>query len=152
LPSGIDAVKASGKPVWVGLHDYDGRNPYYEPFIEVATHIQFSAEATANRQSLMSRFIAQGKAVALCTDGKRGASLMTADGVQLQQQLSPGLHVVDSDGAGDAFFVGYLYGWLTKQPPQTCLQMATSCGGYTVTEKRVGLSRPCRAWLQQRVA
>src|SRR5258708_1109283 len=80
-----------------GLHDYDGRNPYYEPFIEVATHIQFSAEATANPQSLMSRFIAQGKAVALCTDGKRGASLMTADGVQLQQQLSPGLHVVDSD-------------------------------------------------------
>jgi sugar/nucleoside kinase (ribokinase family) len=35
---------------------------------------------------------------------------MTADGVQLQQHLSPGLHVVDSDGAGDAFFVGYLYG------------------------------------------
>ena len=78
-------------------------------FIEVATHIQFSAEATANPQSLMSRFIAQGKAVVICTDGQADASLMTADGVRLQQAAVPGLHMVDSDGAGDAFFVGYLY-------------------------------------------
>jgi hypothetical protein len=49
LPSGIDAVKASGKPVWVDLHDYDGRNPYYEPFIEVATHIR---SALKQRQTL----------------------------------------------------------------------------------------------------
>ena len=148
----IDDVGAAGKPVWVDLHDYDGRNPYYEPFIEVATHIQFSAEATANPQSLMSRFIAQGKAVALCTDGKRGASLMTADGVRLERAAVPGLHVVDSDGAGDAFFVGYLYGWLTKQPPQTCLQMATTCGGYTVTERGLVYQDLSRAWLQQQVA
>jgi len=129
-----------------------GRNPYYEPFIEVATHIQFSAEATANPQSLMSRFIAQGKAVALFTDGKRGASLMTADGVRLQQAAVPGLPVVDSDGAGDAFFVGYLYGWLTRQPPPTCLQMATTCGGYTVTQRGLVYQDLSRAWLQQRVA
>ena len=100
----------------------------------------------------MSRFIAQDKAVVICTDGQADASLMTADGVRLQQAAVPGLHMVDSDGAGDAFFVGYLYGWLTKQPPQTCLQMATICGGYTVTERGLVYQDLSRAWLQGRVA
>jgi acarbose 7IV-phosphotransferase len=145
----VEAVRGCGKPVWVDLHDYDGHNPYHQPFIEVATHLQFSHEAAADPEALMGRFIGQGKALVLCTEGRHGARARTAEGLALRQPAEPGLALVDSNGAGDAFMMGWLHGWLQGEPPTRCLRMASLCGGHTVTERGLVFSGLSRAWLSQ---
>lgn len=42
--------------------------------------------------------------------------------------------VKDTTGAGDCFNAGFLYAWLKKQPPLTCLEIANYCGALSTRE------------------
>ena len=104
----IPLVERFRKPVWTDLHDYDGSNAYHEDFIKSAQYIHLSSDNLPDYKSTMQRLIAEGKELVVCTHGKQGASLLTKDGCWMDQPALPGMPVVDSNGAGDSFFAGFL--------------------------------------------
>lgn len=130
-----EAVIKSNKPVWTDLHDYDGSNLYHQPFIDAAQYIHLSSDNLKDYEQTMKSLIDMGKELVVCTHGKQGATLLTKSGLWLHQPAIPDLPIVDSNGAGDSFFAGFLFGWINDLPLQTCLQYGAVCGGFCVTSK-----------------
>ncbi len=133
----IPLVRQSGKPVWTDLHDYDGSNSYHDDFIDAAHYIQLSSDNLPHYKEVMERFITMGKELVICTHGKAGATLLTKTGEWLEQPALTGMQMVDSNGAGDSFFSGFLYGWLHQYPLQQCLKAGAICGAYAVTSAQL---------------
>ncbi|MBF9239630.1 carbohydrate kinase family protein [Hymenobacter sp. BT683] len=119
-------------PIWTDLHDYDGHNPYHQPFIEVAHYVHLSSDTLPDYRPVMQQLRAAGKRLVVCTHGAAGATLLTAEGQWLEQAAVPARVLVDSNGAGDNFFAGFLYGWLHQEPAQKCLQYGALCGSWCV--------------------
>jgi fructokinase len=76
----------------------------------------------------------------LLTLGANGAQLLTQSGDCLTAQAPSGLQVVDTVGAGDCFFAGFLAHWLKKQShdQQTllaALDHAVRCASISVTRQ-----------------
>lgn len=122
-------------PIWTDLHDYDGRKPYHEPFIEAANAVFLSSDNLPDYRSTMERLIERGKAFVVCTHGSKGASLLTKDGQWFEQPVVPVAEVVDTNGAGDAFFSGFLYRYLAGADWPECLRAAAICGALCVTSR-----------------
>ncbi len=130
----IPLIKESGKPVWTDLHDYDGRNPYHLPFIETSQYIHLSSDLLPGYKEVMEQFISNGKELVICTHGKAGASLLLKSGEWIEQPAISNVPITDSNGAGDSFFSGFLFGWLTQQSPSRCMQYGAVCGALAVTD------------------
>jgi sugar/nucleoside kinase (ribokinase family) len=58
----------------------------------------------------MERLIAAGRRLVVCTNGARGVLALTADGRRIEVPVEPVDAVVDTNGAGDAFMAGVVYG------------------------------------------
>lgn len=114
-----------GKQIWCDLHDYDGRNDYHLDFITAADYLFMSDENLPDPKPLMSKLIAQGKKLVVCTRGKYGAIALTGEGDWYQVAAESEIEVTDCNGAGDAFFSGYLLAHHNGFDPQSCLQVAT---------------------------
>ncbi len=130
-------LRSSGKPVWTDLHDYDGHNPYHQPFIDAADVIFLSSDNLADYRETMKRLAGLGKELVVCTHGARGATLLTREGEWLEQAAVPVPEVVDTNGAGDAFFSGFLHGYLQRGELQDCLKMAARCGALCVGSREL---------------
>jgi sugar/nucleoside kinase (ribokinase family) len=128
----IPTIQAHGKPVWTDLHDYDGQDPYRQEFLDAAETVFMSSTALPDYRPVMSRLVAAGKALVVCTHGKRGATALTADGRWHEAPIMPGATLVDANGAGDAFFAGYLYSYLRGASPQRCLHTAAITAGLCI--------------------
>lgn len=125
----IPLVRAYNKPVWTDLHDYDGNNLYHEDFINAANYIHLSSDNLPNYKQTMEQMIQKGKELVICTHGKQGASLLTKQGEWIEQPIIQDLTLVDSNGAGDSFFAGFLYAYLNNKPLKTCMQYGAVAGG-----------------------
>jgi sugar/nucleoside kinase (ribokinase family) len=128
----IPIIQQHGKPIWTDVHDYDGRDAYRQDFLDAAEAVFMSSTALPDYRPVMSRLIAAGKSLVVCTHGKRGATALTAAGRWFEAPVMPGATLVDANGAGDAFFAGYLYSYLRGASPQRCLQAATVAAGLCV--------------------
>lgn len=128
----IQLVQKYHKPVWTDLHDYDGSNNYHQDFIDASQFVHLSSDNLPNYRPVMERFIKEGKELVICTHGKKGASLLTNRGEWLEQPIVEGIEIKDTNGAGDSFFSGFLYGYLNNQPLRKCLQYGAVCGAYAV--------------------
>ena len=128
----IPLIKKYNKPVWTDLHDYDGSNSYHQDFIDASQFIHLSSDNLPDYKLVMEQFIKDGKEMVICTHGKDGASLLTKQGEWIEQPIVNGVEIVDSNGAGDSFFSGFLYGYLNNQPLRKCLQYGAVCGAYAV--------------------
>ncbi len=117
-------VAASGKPVWTDLHDYDGESSYHQPFIDAAQYIHLSSDNLPDYRPLMENLIGGGKQLAICTHAEKGASLLCPRHgcIEVDAEQVP---ITDTNGAGDSFFAGFLFGWMQQLPHATCLQMGT---------------------------
>lgn len=133
----IPLVKASGKPVWTDLHDYDGLNAYHEPFLQVSQFVQLSSDNLPGYLPVMENMIASGRQMVVCTHGRVGATLMASDGTRVDVPAIEGMEIIDSNGAGDSFFAGLLYGYLKNADWKTCLQYATIAGAWAVTDSEL---------------
>ncbi|RMF14110.1 MAG: carbohydrate kinase family protein, partial [Gammaproteobacteria bacterium] len=71
---------------------------------------------------LIRTLLDEGKALVVCTHGARGAEAHTAEGEQVFQPAEPVTQVVDTNGAGDAFFAGFLAAHLDGQPVAACME------------------------------
>ncbi len=129
-------VAASGKPVWTDLHDYDGVSDYHQPFIDAAAYIHLSSDRLADYRSLMEKFILNGKKLVVCTHGKAGASLLSPTEGWIEQEAMQ-VPIVDSNGAGDNFFAGFLYGWLLQKNLTTCMLAGTRAAALCLQSKKI---------------
>jgi sugar/nucleoside kinase (ribokinase family) len=125
----------ANKPVWTDLHDYDGRNPHHQPFIDAANAIFLSSDNLPDYRSFMTKMIDDGKELVVCTHGSDGATLLSRDGQWLEQPAFPVGQVQDTNGAGDAFFSGFLCGHLNGENLKTCLRLGAVCGALCVTSQ-----------------
>ncbi len=107
----LPMLREMGKPIWVDLHDYDGVNPHHDEFLEAADHLLMSSVAMPGWRQFLHDRVAAGTRVAICTHGASGASGLTAEEGWVDIPAMPVLDVVDTNGAGDAFFVGFAVEW-----------------------------------------
>ena len=109
-----------GAPIWTDLHDYDGSAAFHEPFVRAADVVFMNDDATEDPWALMQRCLDRGPRLAVCTLGSRGAIALTAEGERASVEAQP-VEVVDTNGAGDAFFAGFLAASLAGERLDGCL-------------------------------
>lgn len=102
----IPLATSSRATVWTDLHDYDGQSDFHQPFLEAADIVFLSGDAVADPSALMTRILATGKELVVCTLGADGAIALDRDGWH-HVDAQPAA-VVDTNGAGDAFVAGFL--------------------------------------------
>ena len=125
----LPAVGTSSADVWVDLHDYDGTNPWHDPFIAEADVLQLSDEALPDPSEVMTRLAAKTRLV-ICTRGERGA-LALADGQWLEVPAAPA-RLVDSNGAGDTFMVAAWPALSRGLSVKGALEFAAKCAAVAV--------------------
>lgn len=106
----LHAAHAIGKPVWCDLHDYDGRSAFHEEFLGAADYLFVSDERLPDPEAFLHDQVAAGKRLVVCTQGARGAIALEPGRDVVRVPAEPVQEVVDTNGAGDAFFGGFLQG------------------------------------------
>jgi sugar/nucleoside kinase (ribokinase family) len=130
---GIPLARKHGQEIWCDIHDYDGRNPYHQDFIDAADYLFMSSGAMPAYESFMTELIKGGKKLVVCTHGQDGSTALTADGQWIHTPIVPGYERRDSNGAGDSFFSGFMYGHAQGYATQKCLRLGAIVGGMCVT-------------------
>jgi sugar/nucleoside kinase (ribokinase family) len=133
----IPLIQQQRKPIWCDIHDYDGTNTYHEDFIRAADYLLLSSDALPDYRPFMQRMIGQGKQLVVCTHGRLGATALTGAGEWIEQPSISTYAFKDSNGAGDAFFAGVLYGYMRGYPPPKCIRLGTLMGGLSVTSQEL---------------
>lgn len=129
----IPAVRASGKDIWCDIHDWDGKNAHHRDFVDAADYLFLSSDSMPDFRAFMQKRIDAGKKLAVCTHGRQGSTALTAEGRWIETPILEDYPRVDTNGAGDGFFAGYLYAHSKGYPPEKCLRIATIVAGLCVT-------------------
>lgn len=132
----IPMMQKYKKEIWCDLHSYDGKGDYYDEFIQAAHVILFSSDKNPQYEKSMKEFIDKGKKIVICTHGAKGSSTLLESGEFIELD-SLNYTAVDTNGAGDNFLVGFLYGYLNRFPIEKSLKIATITGGLAVTSKEL---------------
>ncbi|MCD5345368.1 carbohydrate kinase family protein [Agromyces sp. H3Y2-19a] len=103
----IPAARATGRPIWTDIHDYDGRAAFHRPFIEAADAVFMNADGIGDPVPFLRTLIDGGASIAVCTLGAEGAVALDAAGREHRVDAAP-VDVLDTNGAGDAFMSGVL--------------------------------------------
>ena len=83
----IPLAKEAGKEIWCDIHDYGGKNEYYQDFIEGADYIFMSSEVIEDYKTFMEELIKKGKKLVVCTHGKNGATAMNSSGEIVEEGI-----------------------------------------------------------------
>ena len=112
----IPDARASGRPIWTDVHDYDGTAEYHRPFIDAAEAIFMNADRIGGDPlPFMRRCLDEGARLVVCTLGAEGAvALATREGGTFTEHRVEAVpvEVLDTNGAGDAFMSGVLHATL----------------------------------------
>lgn len=103
----LQTAVASGIPLWTDIHDYDGTSEFHAPFIAAASYVFMNADGMAEPEPFMQSCVEAGASAVVCTLGERGAIAYDAEGLHRVDAVPT--EVRDSNGAGDAFFSGFLH-------------------------------------------
>jgi acarbose 7IV-phosphotransferase len=112
---------AAGRPVWCDLHDYDGSSAFHQDFVDAAGYVFCNDDKIGDPEAFARTRIEAGAELVVVTRGAAGAFALARDGVPRQVAAEPVEKVVDTNGAGDAFFAGYLAAQLEGKPVDACL-------------------------------
>jgi sugar/nucleoside kinase (ribokinase family) len=118
----LAAARARGRTVWCDLHNYDGRSAFHTEFRDAADMLFVSDERLEDPEAFLHDQIAQGKRVVVCTRGADGAMGLDSAGEIVRVPAEPVPQVVDTNGAGDAFFAGFLTAHLAGRGLRDCLR------------------------------
>ncbi len=132
----IPLIKKHKKPVWVDIHDYNGFDQYYDEFIDIADFIFMSSDKIADPEEYLKRWVNTGKILAICTKGKDGAIYFGSEKELLSVEGSS-LKVVDTNGAGDNFFSGFVYGYYHGKNALESLEMGRIVADSCVLSKKI---------------
>lgn len=125
-------AKQYDKPLWIDLHDYDGKNPYHQEFLDAADVVFLSSDKLPDYRSFMQQQIDDGKLLVVCTHGKQGATALDVTGKFYEQPIIEDYALLDSNGAGDAFFSGYLYAHMQEQSIPECMLAGAIVAGMCI--------------------
>ncbi|MEV4775339.1 carbohydrate kinase family protein [Microbacterium sp. LTA6] len=103
----LPAARQTGRPIWVDVHDYDGEAEYHRPFLDAADAVFCNADRLADPVGFLRACIDGGATLAVCTLGAEGAVGVDVEGTVHRVSAVP-VPVIDTNGAGDAFFAGVL--------------------------------------------
>ncbi|MFJ4364328.1 PfkB family carbohydrate kinase [Streptomyces chartreusis] len=130
----LPLLRESGATLSTDLHDWDGENPYHEPFAQAADVVFLSATALTDPERTMRRIADRGRAeVVVATAGAKGAYVLADDELTRLPAATPPAPVVDSNGAGDAFAAAFLYAWLNRETPRRSALYGTIAGAHACT-------------------
>ncbi|ERJ13155.1 carbohydrate kinase family protein [Haloplasma contractile] len=133
----IPLIKKEQKEIWCDIHDYDGKNPYHKDFIDASDYLFMSSDNLEDYKDVMKTLINQGKKLVICTHGKEGVTALTKDSTWYNLPVIEKYECVDTNGAGDNFFAGFLYGFIRKNSIQKCLQFGTITAGLCITSNEL---------------
>ncbi|MFI9007599.1 carbohydrate kinase family protein [Actinosynnema sp. NPDC053489] len=102
----LAAARGAGVPVWCDVHDYDGVARFHRDFLDAADRVFLNDDGFPDRDALLG-FLRSLAKPAVATLGADGA-LAVVDGAVHRVAAVPVEKVVDTNGAGDAFFSGFL--------------------------------------------
>ncbi|MDK1346913.1 PfkB family carbohydrate kinase [Streptomyces sp. 378] len=149
----LPVLRAADLTISTDLHDWDGSNPYHEPFAHQADLVFLSTTALADPERTMRRITERGRArIVVATAGADGAYLLADGELSHVPAAVPPAPVVDSNGAGDAFAAAFLYAWLNGTPPLRSALHGTVAGAYACTIPSTRAAGIGRAELSARVA
>lgn len=104
----IAAARATGRPIWTDIHDYDGEADFHRPFIEAADAIFMNDDRIGDDPlPFMERCVEGGASLVVCTLGADGAIAVDEQLTRHTVAAEP-VTVRDTNGAGDAFMAGVL--------------------------------------------
>lgn len=128
----IPELLERGLPFSTDLHDWDGENPYHRDFAYAADVVQVSTTALGDRvEAVLAGILERGRArVVVATAGADGSWVWPRGGALVRVPAVTPRPVVDSNGAGDAFCAGFLYGYLGGRPPVECARLGALAGGW----------------------
>ena len=132
-PRAVPAAVASGRPIWIDLHDHDGTSSWHAPFIDAAEVVFVSHDRLPDPPAFLRSLVERGKRLAVCTMGADGAIALDADGREYAVPAVPDVEIVDSNGAGDAFFAGTLFGVLDGALLEIALRYGAIAGALAIT-------------------
>lgn len=116
----LPAAVASGATLWTDLHDYDGVAKFHRPFADACSYVFLNDDGTEDHRALMTSLLERGASTVVCTLGARGAVARTAEG-WFECPAEP-VDVVDTNGAGDAFFAGFFAAHVSGAGTAECLR------------------------------
>lgn len=136
----LPICKKLNKEIWTDLHDYDSGNPYHQDFIDASDYIFLSSDNLIDYRPFMQTLIKKGKRLVVCTHGKKGATAIDANGNWYEVPIINDYKVVETNGAGDSFFSGYLYAFNQGYEIEKCLRYATISAGLCVSSAEISNS------------
>ncbi|MET8870351.1 PfkB family carbohydrate kinase, partial [Nonomuraea sp. NPDC004580] len=125
-----------GVPVSTDLHDWDGVNDHHRDFARQADLVFLSAAALPDPAATMREVIERGRAhTVVCTRGALGCLVLTRGSAVLRAFPAAPLPgpIADTNGAGDAFVSGFLYGTLRGRPLEECVRLGAVAGAHACT-------------------
>lgn len=129
----IPMIKKYHRNIWCDLGDFEVGNPYFDDFAEAATHITMSGIYINDQEAVLEQFMKKGKTLVVITNGAEGSVAVTDSGEHITTPAIKDYQLVDSNGAGDSFFSGLLYGYSKGFPIRKSLEIATIIAGLTVS-------------------
>jgi acarbose 7IV-phosphotransferase len=133
----IPLIKKHHKEIWCDIHDYNRNNQYHQDFIEAADYIFMSSDQMADYRSFLEELIRRGKKLAVCTRGAEGSVALTSEGDWVETPIINDYQRVDTNGAGDAFFAGFLYAYTSGLEIRESLRMGTVVSGLCITSREL---------------
>lgn len=128
----IPICKELNKDIWTDLHDYDRNNPYHQDFIDASDYIFLSSENMKDYESFMIKMIEVGKKLVVCTHGSNGSTAYTSKKKWIYMPALTEFELVNSNGAGDSFFSGFLYAYSLNRPVVECMRFGAIAGALCV--------------------
>lgn len=112
----LEPARSQGLTIACDIQDVvDPADPYRQDFIRQADYLFFSAVNHPDPVPVIRAYLdINPRLVVLATQGARGCTLGTIDGIRHYPPVQLELPVVDTNGAGDAFAVGFLVSRVLK--------------------------------------
>jgi acarbose 7IV-phosphotransferase len=133
----LPASKRHGKPIWCDLHNWDGSAGYLDDFIAAADYLMMSSDRLPDYRSVLAALIQRGKKLVIATHGCQGATALTAGSEWIETPAIEAYARVDSNGAGDAFLSGVVFGMANGHEPKTALRIGAIVSGLCVTSAQL---------------